>query len=92
MDLGKYLEKTKMTAFDFAVKAGIAPTTIGKVINKRADLLLSLAVRIHRASDRKVNFEEMITEELVERRLTKKKRQAKGPKEEKAKKRQVKQK
>jgi DNA-binding transcriptional regulator YdaS (Cro superfamily) len=63
MLLSKYLETEGLSAFSFAVKCGISPTMVSFIINRKIkDIALSIALRIHSASDGNVMPQDLLDE------------------------------
>ena len=64
MKLQDFLDETGITAGTLARKASIAPTTIYGVL-KGKEIYLSMAMKIERATKRKVKCQDLANEQLV---------------------------
>jgi plasmid maintenance system antidote protein VapI len=62
MELDYYLFKNKMKIKDFAEKIGIFPHNVSRIVNRKVTPHLVIAIKIHKATDGLVSYEEMVGE------------------------------
>lgn len=68
MKLAEYLEKSGLSINQFAIKCGIDKSTLSKFLREPKDLLLSAAVRISNATGGQVKTDELLYEEVYNKK------------------------
>ena len=73
MKLINYLNKAKVYASELARRANVSNTLISQILSQDKDILLSMAIKISRATNGEVRPEDLITEDVIHRKRKEKK-------------------
>jgi transcriptional regulator with XRE-family HTH domain len=64
--LSKYLEKHGISSAQFAIRAHVSNSLIRKILTTTKDISLSVAIRIVKATDSDVDYEELLPEGVLQ--------------------------
>lgn len=66
MFLSDYLEKYGISSAQFSIRASVSNSLIRKILTTSKDIALSVAIRIVRATDYEVGYEELLPKGVLE--------------------------